>query len=81
MEVDDVDAVIERMEDVEDDVLHLIEHDPQLIRSDGMLDVLTQLKTALSSLHDARVKLIDVVLAAEGRNRGRKLPGTPDLRS
>lgn len=75
MEVDDVDAVIEGMEDVEDDVLRLIEHDPQLIKADGMFDVLKQLKTALSSMRDARVRLIDVVSAAEVRKRGHALPG------
>lgn len=53
----DLEDVIRRIEQVEDDVLRLIEDHPQLIRSRATLEVLRRLKVAQASLRAVRGKL------------------------
>ena len=53
----ELEDVIRRIEHVEDDVLRLIEQDPQLIRSRTTLEVLRRLKMARATLRSVRVKL------------------------
>ena len=57
MQAKELEDVIERIENVEDDVLRLIEDHPQLIRSSSTLQILRRLKVALASLRSVRGKL------------------------
>lgn len=63
MQEKELEDVIERIENVEDDVLRLIEDHPQLIRSSSTLHILRRLKVALASLRSVRAKLMGLKTA------------------
>lgn len=49
-----LEDLLERLEKVEDELLHSIEADPSLFRVPGILDLTGQLKNALRSMRTAR---------------------------
>ena len=57
MELIAMDDAIERMEEIEEDVLTLVEIDPQLIRSADMLESLKHLKRSIDALKNVRAAL------------------------
>ena len=63
MQAKQLEDVIARIENVEDDVLRLIEDHPQLIRSSSTLHILRRLKVALATLRSVRGKLTGLNLA------------------